>query len=216
MSIKIDLKIFLFLAIFLITRQIKIYAILMLFALIHELGHLAMGLMLGLKPENLKVIPAGFSITFKLQCKDYNKKIKNGNLFALKQIIISLAGPLTNLLLVIIAIIYFRITQNTYMFGIPIDLIFYSNLIILIFNLLPIYPLDGGRILKNLLHIFVNLKNAYKITNIITNTSIILLTIISSIFVLYYKNVAILIVMAYLWAIFIRENKIYNARKKLW
>ena len=40
MQIKIDLKIFLFLLIFVITRQIKIYAILMLFAFVHELGHL--------------------------------------------------------------------------------------------------------------------------------------------------------------------------------
>ena len=29
----------------------------------------------------------------------------------------------------------------------------YSNILILLFNLLPIYPLDGGRILKYILHI---------------------------------------------------------------
>ena len=39
MSIKIDLKIFLFALIYIITKQIKIYAILMLFAFVHELGH---------------------------------------------------------------------------------------------------------------------------------------------------------------------------------
>ncbi len=40
MSIKIDLKIFLFVILFWLTSQIEIYAILMIFALIHELGHL--------------------------------------------------------------------------------------------------------------------------------------------------------------------------------
>ena len=60
MQIKIDLKIFLFLLIFVITRQIKIYAILMLFALIHELGHLVTGLILGLKIEEISVIQVGF------------------------------------------------------------------------------------------------------------------------------------------------------------
>ena len=40
MSIKIDLKIFLFIILFWLTSQIKIYAVLMIFALIHELGHL--------------------------------------------------------------------------------------------------------------------------------------------------------------------------------
>ena len=68
MTIKIDLKIFLFLAIFIITRQIEIYALLMIFALIHELGHFFMGLFLGFKPETLSIIPTGFSISFKAEC----------------------------------------------------------------------------------------------------------------------------------------------------
>ena len=73
MSIKIDLKIFLFALIYIITKQIKIYAILMLFALIHELGHLVTGLILGLKIEEISVVPVGFSIRFKTESKDYNK-----------------------------------------------------------------------------------------------------------------------------------------------
>lgn len=40
MSIKIDLRIFLFGILFLLTKQIEIYAILMIFAFLHELGHL--------------------------------------------------------------------------------------------------------------------------------------------------------------------------------
>ena len=39
MRFKIDLKIFIFIAIFLITNQIELYAIIMIFAFIHELGH---------------------------------------------------------------------------------------------------------------------------------------------------------------------------------
>ena len=45
MRFRIDLKIFIFLIIFYFTRQIEIYSILMLFALIHELGHLLAGLL---------------------------------------------------------------------------------------------------------------------------------------------------------------------------
>ena len=40
MSVKIDLKVFLFIFLFWITSQIEIYAVLMIFALIHELAHL--------------------------------------------------------------------------------------------------------------------------------------------------------------------------------
>lgn len=40
MQIKINLKIFIFLILFILTNQIEIYGILMLFATVHELGHL--------------------------------------------------------------------------------------------------------------------------------------------------------------------------------
>lgn len=52
MRIRINLKIFLFVLIFILTKQIKIYGILMLFAFIHELGHMLVGILLGFKPEN--------------------------------------------------------------------------------------------------------------------------------------------------------------------
>ena len=39
MKFKIDLNIFIFLIIFLLTRQIEVYATIMFFAIIHELGH---------------------------------------------------------------------------------------------------------------------------------------------------------------------------------
>lgn len=40
MRFRIDLKIFVFLVLFYFTRQIEIYSMIMLFCLIHELGHL--------------------------------------------------------------------------------------------------------------------------------------------------------------------------------
>ena len=40
MSIKVDLKIFIFLLLFLITNQSAIYLLLLAFAIIHEIGHL--------------------------------------------------------------------------------------------------------------------------------------------------------------------------------
>ena len=70
MQIKINLKIFLFLIIFIITGQIKIYALLMLFAFIHELGHIAMGIILGFKPESISIIPTGFSVQFKAEIEN--------------------------------------------------------------------------------------------------------------------------------------------------
>ena len=66
MSIKIDLKIFLFFFLFLLTSQIEMYILLMVFAIIHELGHLIMGLILKFEPEEIKLTPVGLQIKFKV------------------------------------------------------------------------------------------------------------------------------------------------------
>ena len=76
MQIKIDFKIIAIIIIFLITKNIGIYATLMLFALIHELGHLVCGILLGFKPQSISIIPFGFKLGFKVECDDYNIKIK--------------------------------------------------------------------------------------------------------------------------------------------
>ena len=62
MQIKLDLKIFAIILIFLITQNIGIYAILMFYALIHELGHLLCGVLLGFKPSSISIIPYGFNL----------------------------------------------------------------------------------------------------------------------------------------------------------
>ena len=52
----------------------------------------------------------------------------------------------------------------------------YTNLLIMFFNLIPIYPLDGGRILKRILHIkFDTIKTETLITKI-TEINLIILT----------------------------------------
>lgn len=216
MQIKINLKIFLFLLIFIITRQIKIYAILMLFALIHELGHLIMGMIVGFKPESISIIPTGFTIKFKAEPQNYNRKVKKANILVLKKIIIALAGPITNIVIIILTAIYYKTTQNIKILNLPLEMIIYSNTLILIFNLIPLYPLDGGRILRGTIHIFSGLYQSYIVTNKIEKIVIILLTAISSVAILKYKNIAILLIIIYLWFLFIKENKNINNKIKIW
>ena len=124
MQIKVDLKIFIAILIFLLTEQLNIYIVFMLFAIIHELGHILTGIILGFKPKNIEVLPIGISACFYMQCDDYNKKINYANRFVLKKVIISCAGPITNF---IIAIIFYFFDFS--IFNISREFIIYTNLI---------------------------------------------------------------------------------------
>lgn len=209
MKFKIDLKIFLFIIIFYFTKQIETYAIIIFFAIIHELGHLIAGLALGMKPESIKLIPFGLSISFKLNPRDYNKKIGTGNLFEIKKIIVAVAGPLINFFIILIAShINLNIFSNL--------IIIYVNLLIMLFNLIPIYPLDGGRILKGILHMFVGKKESDKYTNYISFVSLLILTFLGSIEIYYLKNIAIFFIIIFLWILYITEDIIHKRRLKIY
>ena len=153
MRFRIDLKIFLFLILFYVTKQIEIYTMIMFFAIIHELGHMVVGLLMGMKPEKLEIMAYGVSVSFKLMPKDYNRKIKRGNQLELKKILVALAGPITNFMIIAIVL---QMNMNL----VSTLMILYSNLVLILFNLLPIYPLDGGRLIKGILHIFLGKMKA--------------------------------------------------------
>lgn len=234
MSVKIDLKIFLFLFLFLLTSQIEIYVVLLLFAIIHELGHLIMGAVLGFRPEEIKLTPVGLQMKFKMDnlkmrenistnnqlSNSSSSKVKNNlkingvNTLCIKKAIIALAGSITNLLIAVIVIIIGSFNANiinTYLY----QIIIYSNFLIAIFNLIPIYPMDGGRIINETIKLFYGNKVAYKLTYIISKTVLILLTAISSIVILYIHNISIVIILAYLWYLEILEIRRYNRRKNI-
>ena len=205
MSIKLNLYVFLFIILFIITNQIEIYALIMLFALIHELAHLICGLLLCFKASTLKIKPLGFAIEFNIKIEDYNKKILKSNILSVKKIIIALAGPLVNIIIAIFGIVN-KIDVN----------IIYSNLLLAIFNFLPIYPLDGGRILKNIFKILYGNKRANTYINTISNVIVIALTMLSSILIIAYKNIAIFFIIIVLWSLTIKENKRYFTYYKIY
>lgn len=183
----------------------------MIFALLHEIGHLIAGLACGLKPKTIKVMPIGFSISFKLETDDYNKKVCKGSILSLKKIIIALSGPVINVLLA--AVILFNKIE---ILGISTENLVYANILIAMFNLLPIYPLDGGRITKNILEIIFSRSVAIKYSNRISNCTVWIITALASIGIIYFKNIAIVLILIYIWLITYRENKYYKVKSKIY
>ena len=183
MKIKVDLKIFLIIILYISTKNIKVFAISFIFILLHELGHAITGVILGLKIKKININVFGLSIEF----ENYGKERLNN------KIIIDMAGPAINIITFIIAVIF----KN--------EEIAYINILLAIINLLPIYPLDGGRIVKNLLLKSHNYKQVVGYTEKISKDTLIIITAISSIVILYIKNVGIFLVILYLWSIALKE-----------
>lgn len=183
LKIKVDLKIFLIIILYILTKNIKVFAISFIFILLHELGHAITGVILGLKIKKININVLGLSIEF----ENYGKERLNN------KIIIDMAGPAINIITFIIAVIF----KN--------EEIAYINILLAIINLLPIYPLDGGRIVKNLLLKSHNYKQVVGYTEKISKDTLIIITAISSIVILYIKNVGIFLVILYLWSIALKE-----------
>ena len=160
----------------------------MIFALLHELGHLGVGMLLGFKPNSITINPLGVSLIFKTKVEDAE------NILCIRRLIIAMV----NLAILIIGILLKR------------DIIIYGNLLLLIFNLIPIYPLDGGRILKQIIHIYKGKEIAYKRIIEISKVTIIILTILTSILILYIHNMAFLFILAYLWYITLKNQQEYT------
>ena len=209
MQIKIDMKILIFALIFYLTNQLNIYILLMIFACLHELGHLVLGRFLGFKPYMFEIKPIGFSVSFINPVADYNKKIKKANLLELKKIFIYLAGPIVNALLAIV--IYFLNIDTV----LKLECV-YINIILILVNFFPIYPLDGGRILKSILCIFCGLKKSYIITEKISLIVTILILFISSIFVLKIHNIGFVIMVFYLVYVKIKETRIIEKKLEVY
>ncbi|MFJ8063131.1 site-2 protease family protein [Psychrobacillus sp. NPDC096426] len=111
---------------FYLSGEIAIYSIVFGSLLIHEVGHLIAAKLVGIKVRSCTILPYGGEI----KMEQFSKVQKSGQLFVI------FGGPFCTLL--IMAISYFiEFPQHRFIFS--------TQAMILCLNLLPIYPLDGGR-----------------------------------------------------------------------
>lgn len=149
MNFKYVIKTFLYTIVFLIIYYInETFLYYIPFIVIHELVHCFTAIMLGYSVNSIKILP--FGITANL-----NEEF----ITPLDDILISVSGPLINFIFFVV----FSLLSHKDM---HLLILSQSNLILCIFNLIPAGFLDGGRILKNLLKIYISFYSAYSINNI--------------------------------------------------
>lgn len=162
--------------------------------IIHELGHFLFSYVFKWNLDKICIYPFGGTIKF-------NEKL-NKPLY--QELIILLGGPIVQIIYFIFIYLLFNKGIITYR---NFSIFKEYNKTLLFFNLLPIYPLDGGRILNILNNYIFTYKLSNKITIIISYIFIILI-------LLKINNVnlsSMIILLGYETFIFIRrQDYLYN------
>ena len=147
---KIDKKIIIQLVTFFILGFKFNLALAFFWIIIHELAHYFVLLKLNIESEKFKLHILGA----RLEIKDYE------DLSSRDKLIVCFAGPILNgIVAMIFFCIYKLILKSEYIYS-----TYEINLVLFIFNLLPTYPLDGGKILGAILEekmIFKDVNNIF-------------------------------------------------------
>lgn len=166
--------------------------VLILFSIIiiHELGHLLASIIFKYKITKIHIYPYGGMIEY---CEDINRPIRQDFIVAISGILVQ------SIYYFLICLLYnnYIISQNTFV-------IFCNyHFSILLFNLLPIYPLDGSK----LLNLFINLFFPYKMSHIISIIISIFLIILLLIFNININGMLIMVLLIQKVYIEIRNHK---------
>jgi Zn-dependent protease len=172
----------LFLLLFAIT-SIEMSIAIFLSVLIHEMAHAWMADKKGYKVYGIEISLFSGSASM------------DSNMHERDSIPITAAGPISNLILFLAAYSINMLYPTQF-----ISDLYVINLILFVFNILPIYPMDGGQILNDLLvRKMRNRTSAIKIATIVSLITSIALALLSlfygffimSIFSLYFIYIAV-------------------------
>lgn len=157
----------------------------------HDLGHILTMKRFKITINEIIILPFGSIII---------SNIKH-NINSLKLLLISISGILFQLILIIIVNILFN---NGIINNISLDIFNKYNKLIILFNLLPIIPLDGSKILLSINELFIPYKKCLNINNIISIILIIIFTIKNNL------NLNLILIISYLLIKTIIEIKNHN------
>lgn len=178
---------FLLVIIFSLIMRIYNYMFIILFVgLIHEISHLMTSRKFGIPIKKLRIMP--FGIELQLETSYISDPIH--------EIMIAFAGPFSNVIMLISAYILnkYNILNKDFT-----NYFIIVNFIMAVLNLIPIVPLDGGRILKSILILTIGTAQAYKSVFIISKIFLGIF-LATGIFMIYWTkfNISLLLASVFL------------------
>ena len=153
-SVEISVTTYLIILLSFLAGYFEIVVLCLFIILVHEMGHFLSATLMGLNVKNVKIFMFGGVTTL-------NESL---NLSIYKEIIMLLFGPITQIIFVYIIYLFYK---NGLVSSITFQKVSVINKVLLSFNLLPILPLDGGKLLNNLLDIILPLNLSHLISIIV-------------------------------------------------
>ncbi|MCT4618587.1 MAG: M50 family metallopeptidase [Marinisporobacter sp.] len=161
-DIKVNVVLCIVFFIFFIFGYVENLIISFLVVLLHEGAHVFTAKLLGYTIKKIEIFPFGgvavIEETLAMNPRD--------------EILIASSGPIFNFLMVLIG---YNLLYRFYLTSEGFTFFMKSNLIIGVFNLFPIIPLDGGRIVRAYLAYFIGFKKSTKIVVILSKMISVLL-----------------------------------------
>ncbi len=151
---------------------------------LHELSHSYLAKRYGIKIERIVLLPIGGVSEMEELPKNPAQELR-----------IALAGPLTNLVIALIGYIILILVGNFLSIVLRESLYYFIvvNLILGLFNLLPAFPMDGGRILRAFLAERMSFIQATKLAATIGKQFAIIMAIVGVFFNFFLILVAIFV-----------------------
>lgn len=179
-----------------ITGRFKEVLMILIIVFIHEMGHAWMAHYFGWKVIKIELMPFGGAA-----------EVEARGIRPLKEeLLIVLFGPLQHVWLIALS---FILVESSIWSMSDHQLFLGHNLAILLFNLLPIFPLDGGRLVQLLLFRITSFKRASVLSLYISCTGLLLILLLISFFPLHLN---LLIIFLFLCVAQFLEFKQLNYR----
>jgi len=170
----------------------EIFFLLSIFAcvLLHELGHALTALKFNIKTRDIVLYPFGGIASLLGEAKPSG------------ELLIAIAGPLVNFAIALVIFPFLNFPDDPSRLGEIgfIEKIFLANLVLAIFNLLPAFPMDGGRILRASLAL-LKVKKATLIAARISQALSLLLLVLA----FYTANFILMLVSIFVFSAASRE-----------